>query len=154
MSKLKPVMSKLKPVLKVKIRKNRAVDGSGTKFHWPGVFIEASNDHGVNPVAYEDTGAVGSGVSEYAVVVVTKEEWYDRLVADRDIEPISPETANILGQMWRPKVTLITDETEIINILRKVKAGDSLTDEEQASIDEEDQVPGILTKRFNIFDYI
>ena len=141
-------------VLKVRIRKVREEGKKGTSFHWPAAFIEASDAHGAMPVVYEDTGALGDNVMESALVVVTKEEWLDKLLEHPDIQEIEPEAANELGRDWQPATTIITDEPAIIEILRKVKNGEELTPEEQAVIDEDDAAPGVLRKEFNVYDYI
>jgi hypothetical protein len=142
-----------KKTIIVKVHKNRPVGGP-TTFAWPAAWIRAADAYQANPVAFEDTGQIGSNVIE-RVLAVVDDSVYDDMIADKDIEPVDLNTAQMLGSRWKADTPVIANIQEIARILRKVKDGQRLTDAEVALIDEDNAAAGgIIKKTFNIYDYI
>ena len=142
--------------LMAKIRKKRM---SG---HCHFTYPERWDANKISVLAYEDhPDNLGDVVEE--CLCVTDDETAAWLLEQPEVREVSVAEANVFGRQWRPARAMITDETKVVDIIRRLlsKPGarpalrNYLTQQEIDGLDEDNPEPGIgKGKEFNVNEFI
>lgn len=143
-------------ILKVKIKKERQL--KQCHFKYP----KGWDTEKISVLAYEDHPKNFGRVQEDCLCV-TDDETGTKLLKQSGVGEISKDEANIFGRKWRPVKVFITNEVEIISIIKKILSNQDLframknilKQGEIDSLNEKKSKSGIKAgKKFNIEEFI
>ena len=136
-------------ILKVKIQRNR-VPGQGTTYKYPPEYRPEL----IKVTCYESIGNRAEVLErdkeenpyEYCIGVVDDDD-LAQFIASPDIEEITKGQAIALGTQWRPQAERVVDQLPVLEVLRKVRTGQPLTQEDKDIIDPDKPNRGVHKSR-------
>lgn len=138
----------------VKIWLSKKKTGETTKITYPPIFDDATLK-GI-PYMYQDTGEIGDNVREFLagfIVPGTSISRIREILEDPDIEPMTEEEVNELGNQIYPEMDLVGDSEAAI--LALAHSPDERTPKEIAILDPSDPELGINHREpYNIREQI
>lgn len=128
-------------ILKVKI--TRSVDGNRIDYVYPNSYDKDK----ILITCYEHVGDQASidsrgGGYEYWIGVVSDTD-ATGFLENPDITELTQQEAETLGDTWRPQVDYVVDVIGVAAIVAKLRASESLTQEEDDSINPDNAAIGI-----------
>lgn len=132
-----------KKILKIKVGR-KSING-GTRYVYPPVYdaskIQVLVYESSLPENLEEVRNRGNKY-EYLLGIVDEAD-APRFLRSDDIEEITRQEAESLGAIWTKQQEKVTDQTAVLSILSKLARNETLTEDEQKTIDPDDDTPGI-----------